>query len=457
MSVGKRQARRKDMRLQGGNPGWFAPVARPQDPEQVDAITLAHPTNLWVEIQKELSGLPERFRSLDRSLFAVGGIVRDGLLGVTQPSHTDIDLTTDAKPKETHVALEGWADDIWDLGEKFGTVAARRNGRDIEITTFRSDAYQSDSRKPVVRFSEHIEEDLKRRDFTINAMAVNLADNSLVDPYGGERDLKNRCLRTPQEPGVTFSEDPLRMLRAARFVAKLGMLPESVMVAAIREQRDRLQIVSGERIHQEVLKLLALPDPRPGLALLHETGLASLVFGRGLDQGAVGISNDLQDEPLGRLALLHIKDDTGRALALLMRRWHSARSDELAVVGARDAAWEAINDPPADTPRLRRWLIRRGPHVDLGLRIAQTQQDVEGLRHRVEELRIAEPDLGEPVMGGQAIMTALGVSPGPLIGEAQRYLMEVRVSDGPMPPRVAQQMLLRWHSAQQKQPSRVLP
>ena len=186
----------------------------------------------------------------------------------------DLDFATSARPHETTRVLQGWADNRYHVGVRFGTVGARKDGRLFEITTFREEVYAEEHRKPAVTFAKDIETDLSRRDFTINAMAVRLPEGEFVDPFGGVKHLATKTLDTPLEPEVAFSDDPLRMLRAARFVSQLGVIPAERVVRAITQMRERLSIVSAERIAQELNKLLLGDGPADGLALIVDTGLA---------------------------------------------------------------------------------------------------------------------------------------------------------------------------------------
>jgi len=239
-------------------------------------------------VLRELSPLAERFHTAGYRLYLVGGTVRD-LLVDSGRTDFDLDLTTDARPPEIKACLEGWADAIWTQGEKFGTIGANKvnpetgETRQYEITTFRAEAYTDDSRKPHVVFADEIEVDLARRDFTVNAMALELtgaasgagaAVPTLVDPFNGAGDLMTKTLRTPLGPEVSFSDDPLRMLRAARFIARYQLQPTDELVAAVKEMSNRLEIVSAERIRDELDKLMVLDHPTAGLWFLIENGLA---------------------------------------------------------------------------------------------------------------------------------------------------------------------------------------
>ena len=220
----------------------------------------------------ELAG---RFVSAGHELSLVGGPVRDAFLGRRV---NDLDFTTDARPEQIDRVLVGWADTTWDMGRDFGTIGARRGGTTVEITTYRTDAYDGETRKPVVVFGDTLLEDLERRDFTVNAMAVRLPDLQFVDPFGGMDDLVARRLRTPGAPDRSFGDDPLRMMRAARFASQLGMLPDEAALAAMRAMAGTIAIVSAERVRDELVKLVLGRDPRAGLTLLVDAGLADHVL-----------------------------------------------------------------------------------------------------------------------------------------------------------------------------------
>jgi poly(A) polymerase len=218
-----------------------------------------------------LKELGEKFSKSGFEISLVGGPVRDAVLGKLVK---DLDLTTNAKPEEIQKCLKGWADSIWNVGIKFGTVGAKVKDYVFEITTYRTEQYEDTSRKPSVEFGKTLEEDLARRDFTINAMALRLPNFELVDIYNGLTDLNNKILRTPLDAQISFSEDPLRMLRAARFMSKLDLKPQADLVEAMKILANRLKIVSMERINDEFNKLLLTDKPRPGIELLVETGVA---------------------------------------------------------------------------------------------------------------------------------------------------------------------------------------
>jgi poly(A) polymerase len=216
-----------------------------------------------------------RFAAAGYELALVGGSVRDALMGRLG---TDLDFATSARPDEIERVLGSWVDARWDVGREFGTIGARVGEWTLEITTYRADSYDADSRKPAVAFGDTLEADLRRRDFAVNAMALALPSQEFVDPFGGLQDLADQLIRTPGSPEESFSDDPLRMMRAARFVAQLGFAVAPDVVRAINEMAGRIEIVSAERVRDELVKLLSAPAPRPGLRLLVDTGLAARVL-----------------------------------------------------------------------------------------------------------------------------------------------------------------------------------
>ncbi|HEU5450153.1 MAG TPA: CCA tRNA nucleotidyltransferase, partial [Acidimicrobiia bacterium] len=220
-----------------------------------------------------LQDLARRFQDGGHLLYLVGGSVRDALIGVESP---DYDLTTDARPDRILELVRPWAEHVWLQGQAFGTIGASQGSMRLEITTFRAEVYRPDSRKPSVTFSDSLETDLSRRDFTVNSMAIALPEPTLVDPYGGVDDLLiHKRLRTPLDPEISFVDDPLRMMRAARFIAGLGLEPDAALVRAANDLAGRLEVVSAERIRDELNKLLVVSDPSAGLWFLVQTGLAS--------------------------------------------------------------------------------------------------------------------------------------------------------------------------------------
>ncbi|QSR28854.1 CCA tRNA nucleotidyltransferase [Nocardioides aromaticivorans] len=215
------------------------------------------------------------FTEAGHELALVGGPVRDAMLGRRS---NDLDFTTSARPEQMDKLLRAWGDAWWDMGRDFGTIGCRKGDWVVEVTTYRSEAYDPDSRKPEVQYGDSLAGDLGRRDFTVNAMAVRLPGRELEDPYGGLIDLAHRVIRTPGTPEQSFSDDPLRMMRAARFAAQLGFSVDPSVVRAMTEMADRIQIISAERVRDELVKLICAPHPRLGLSLLVETGLADRVL-----------------------------------------------------------------------------------------------------------------------------------------------------------------------------------
>jgi len=230
----------------------------------------------FAPVLEELQPLAGRFEAAGHRLYLVGGTVRDLLIDERRDDY-DLDLTTDARPDEIKRCLDGWAHAIWTQGERFGTIGAKFGARVFEITTFRAESYADDSRKPHVTYADDVETDLGRRDFTVNAMALELtggATPTLVDPHGGAVDLMQQVLRTPLGPEISFSDDPLRMLRAARFIARYELEPTEQLVAAVRGMATRLEIVSAERIRDELDKLMTVDHPSKGLWFLYDTGIS---------------------------------------------------------------------------------------------------------------------------------------------------------------------------------------
>jgi poly(A) polymerase len=442
----------------------------------------------------ELRPLAERFTAAGHRLYLVGGSVRDAILG--RPlGEIDLDFTTDARPDETEAVIAGWADAIWTQGKRFGTVGAARQGRQYEITTHRAEAYSPDSRKPEVAFADAVEADLSRRDFTVNAMALALPEPVLVDPFGGVADLAALRLRTPLPPEESFTDDPLRMLRAARFIAGYDLVPEPELVAAVRGLRARLEIVSAERIRDELDKLLVVDRPGKGLWFLVETGLAEEFLPElpalALEQDPVQRHKDVlahtiavvektrPDKVLRLAALLHdIGKPKTRSFGPSGVTFHHHE-----VVGARMAeermrALRYPSDDIADVRRLvelhlrfhgygdeawtdaavRRYARDAGPllgklneltRCDCTTRnkakaamLAKRMDDLEG---RIAELEAAEElDRVRPDLDGNQIMEHLGIAPGRAVGQARDFLLEVRLEEGPLSEEEAYRRLDQW-------------
>jgi poly(A) polymerase len=459
-----------------------------------------------------LTDLGQRFAGAGHQLALVGGPVRDAFLG--RPA-LDLDFATSARPEETERVLAAWGSATWDMGREFGTIGARRGGTVVEVTTYRADAYDGVTRKPVVAFGDSLEEDLVRRDFTVNAMALRLPDLEFVDPHGGLADLDARTLRTPSPPEVSFGDDPLRMMRAARFVAQLGFVPAPDVLQAIREMAPSLGIVSAERVRDELVKLLCAEHPRAGLELLVATGLAAQVLPElpalqlevdehhrhkdvyehsltVLDQaielegppGGPPESVPGPDLVLRLAALLH---DIGKPATrrfepgggvsfhhhevvgakLVGKRLRALRFDKESVRsvsrlvelhlrfhGYGDGQWtdsavrRYVTDAGDLLPRLHR-LTRADcttRNVRKARRLSAAYDDLEERIERLtaeEELKAVRPELD-----GNEIGAALGIPPGPVLGRAYKYLLTVRLDEGPIGKDAARERLLAWWAEQ---------
>lgn len=397
----------------------------------------------------------EVFSAAGYSLYLVGGIVRDELAGRERAS-SDYDLTTDARPDTIKELLGPTTDALWSQGEKFGTIGVKLGGDDFEITTHRADEYDGSSRKPVVAFGDNVHDDLARRDFTVNAMAVDCADGVLVDPFGGAADLAAGVLRTPLAPDVSFSDDPLRMLRAARFVAAFGLEPVAPLAAAVTAMGSRMEIVSVERVRDELTKLLLLPDPSAGFEFLTRTGLLEYVLpgvvGADVDVGAAASrAARVATDRAPRWAALLLDLTPADRLAELARLKPSGELSAAVAWLGTAAGWLAA-DVPSDRPSLRRAAAAApadAPLDDLLDFLAVVRDpdhgnaDLAAVRAVLAELRAAEPDLDSPELpiDGVAVAAVLGIEPGPPVGEAVAYLREQRFDQGPFDAATAERLL----------------
>ena len=422
---------------------------------------------------------------------------------------TEVDMTTDARPDVTEEVLRGWADSVWTQGKRFGTVGCRKDGRVVEITTHRADAYKETSRKPAVAFGTDVRTDLSRRDFTINAMAVQLPARSgapseaqtgrtepeIIDPCGGRADLERRVLETPLEPEVSFADDPLRMMRAARFVAALNVEPTRSVTTAMTNLAARLQIVSFERISAELRLLLLLEDPAPGVRLLSETGLLRQIFGGASEpacrRAPLPLASLTPSLPLRLAALLWGVEDMGETLQRLSFSLSDVRESE-ASARAAAALLELANSAPASqastsvghslpksVPRsadeesegfahapipdsiVRRWAAEAAPVASQSLELAAAAASVavpageakrcrawlDSFAERFRRLDFEE-NLKDPSapLTGEEVMAELGIPPGPPVGEALRYLESLRINEGPQSPTKAKARLREWHA-----------
>src|SRR5262245_61846788 len=435
--------------------------------------------------------LGARFADAGHELYLVGGSVRDLLLG---RASEDLDFATSAHPRETTRALQGWADRRYFVGVKFGTVGALKGGTRVEITTFREEIYAQEHRKPAVTFGKDVRTDLSRRDFTINAMAVGVPEGTLLDPFGGVQALGARVLDTPLEPAVAFSDDPLRMVRAARFVAQLDVAPADRVLEAIRAMRDRLEIVSAERIRAELDKLLVAARPAKGLEVLVETGLADVFLPElpalRLEQDPVHQHKDVlrhtyavvercEPDLVLRLAGLlhdigkpktrqigpdgvsfHHHEVVGARMArdrLVALRYPNAVSDDVSTLIELHLRFHGYGEGWTDAA-VRRYVRDAGPlldrlnqltRADVTTRNPERAQRFAALQDELEEriAALAEQENLEamrPPLDGHQVMERLGVQGGPLVGEALAYLMEVRLERGPVPREEAYGLLDAW-------------
>jgi poly(A) polymerase len=463
----------------------------------------------FAPVLDELRPLAERFAAADRRLYLVGGIVRDLLLGRAIGDSYDIDGTTDALPLETKAILSGWADAVWTQGERFGTIGARKDGRTYEITTHRAEAYVTDSRKPEVVYADDIETDLSRRDFTVNAMALRVGVEApeLVDPFGGVSDLAAHRLRTPLAPEISFSDDPLRMLRAARFIAGYDLEPEPELVAAVVAMRHRLEIVSSERIRDEFDKFITLPRPGRGLWFVVETGLAEEFLPElpalRLEQDPIHRHKDVLahtiavvenvqrgarpdfDFRITRLAALF--HDVGKPKTRSYRDGKGVAFHHHDVVGARMTrermhALRYSNDDVDAVTRLvelhlrfhtyrmgwtdsavRRFARDAGDLLDELVVLTRcdcttrNERKAVALARRMDELEARIEELAEeeelaairPDLDGHAVMAHLGVAPGPVVGQALDFLLELRLDEGPLGDEEAYRRLDAWWAGRQ--------
>jgi poly(A) polymerase len=435
--------------------------------------------------------LHEIFENAGEDLYLVGGSVRDVFLD--RPVD-DFDFATSARPDRIAQLIEGWADSIYKVGEAFGTVAAMKDGHTVEITTFRSEVYRDDSRKPVVTYSDNIETDLSRRDFTVNAIALSMGDLEMIDPHGGLVDLAEMKLRTPLDPEISFGDDPLRMLRLFRFQATLGFTPDDPAVVAVRRMAGRLEIISAERIRDETSRLLTAPNPGTALNMVVTTGLAEQFLPElpllAMEQDPMQKHKDVlahtfavvdkasPDLVLRLAALLHDvgKPDT-REFGPRGVTFHHHE-----VVGARLARrrLKALRYPKEivdDVSRLvflhlrphtlklgwtdsavRRYVRDAGPLLDKLNELVRCdittanrrrekaiQAGIDELEERIIDLSAREElaKLRAPIDGHQ-VMEYLNIDPGPQIGVIMDILLEKRIDDGPYTPVEAYQVVRDW-------------
>ncbi|KQZ68931.1 CCA tRNA nucleotidyltransferase [Nocardioides sp. Root151] len=452
-----------------------------------------------------IDDLGARFRDAGHELALVGGPVRDAMLGRLQ---NDLDFTTSAHPDVTEKLVKGWADALWDMGRDFGTIGCRKGEWQVEITTYRSEKYDATSRKPDVAYGDSLVGDLGRRDFTVNSMALTVPDRGFEDPFGGIVDLAARTLRTPGRPEDSFSDDPLRMMRAARFAAQLGFDVAPEVVAAMTAMAGRIEIISAERVRDELVKLICAPYPRRGLLLLVETGLASYVLPElpalALERDEHHRHKDVyehtlivleqsidQEERLGhgpdfvsRFAALmhdvgkprtrrfedggvvtfHHHDVVGAKITrkrMKALRFSNDEIDAVAKLVELHLRFHGYGDGEWTDSAVRRYVRDAGDQLER-LHILTRADCTTRNQRKAARLRKAYDDLEEriarlseeeelasirPDLDGTQIMEILGIPPGREVGEAYSFLLELRMDEGPQSEEDAKAALLAWWAA----------
>ncbi len=451
----------------------------------------------FTPVLDELRPLADRFEAAGHRLYLVGGTVRDLLVDARRDDY-DLDLTTDARPDEIKRCLDGWATAIWTQGERFGTIGAKYDDRIYEITTFRAESYADDSRKPHVTYADDVETDLGRRDFTVNAMALELtggATPTLVDPHGGAVDLMQHVLRTPLGPEISFNDDPLRMMRAARFIARYELEPTEQLVAAVKQMASRLDIVSAERIRDELDKLMTVDHPSKGLWFLYDTGLSDQFLPElslmRLEHDPIHRHKDVlshtiavvenvrppreqpEDRPpfdfrIVRLAALfhdigkprtrgyqegkgttfHHHDAVGARMTKTRMTALRYSNDDVAAVtalvalhlrfhtyrlGWSDSAVRRYVRDAGDLLHELNVLTRCDCTTRNERKAAQLSKRMDDLEARIDALAEAEEIAKiRPELDGKAVMDHLGLTPGREVGEALAFLLEIRLEEGPI-------------------------
>ena len=455
----------------------------------------------------EATNLAIAFKAAGFKLALVGGPVRDAILGRLG---NDLDFTTDAHPKDCEKILNKWADSVWDIGAAFGTVAGKKGDITVEITTYRSESYELDSRKPNVEFGKTIEADLSRRDFTINAMALELTTDepTFIDLYNGVDDLQSKLIKTPGKPEDSFSDDPLRMMRAARFMSQLNFTIDPAVIAAIKSMTARLEIISAERIRDEFIKIIMSDNPRLGITLLVETGLADIflpeitklkleidehhhhkdVYEHTLTvlEQAIALEERLggPNLTLRLAALLHDigKPKTKELIAgggvsfhhhevvgsrLCKERMKKLRFDnhiikDVAQLVFLHLRFHGYGNGEWTDSAVRRY-VRDAEELLIHLHLltradctTRNQKKAEGLAKTYDQLeeRIAllmeQEELNKirPDLSGEQIMEILSIKPSPAVGKAYDFLLELRLEHGPLGEEKAKAELLNWWKLQ---------
>ena len=400
-------------------------------------------------------------------LYVVGGAVRALLRGESLRPADDLDMTTDAPPAAVREILTGWADTVWTQGERFGTVGCRRAGRTVEITTHRAEVYAEGSRRPAVSYGDDILADLARRDFTIGAMAFELpatpagvATVELIDPFRGREDLDGGRLRTPRSPELSFSEDPLRMLRAGRFTATLGLVADPELEASMAALRGRLGIVSAERCARELSLLLAAEAPSAGADLLARTGILAEIVpefaAAGADAAAgVGLLDAVPPDVALRLAALlwPVPDVAGVVRRL---RFPAAVARRAGGIATGALSLLAAAGPVADDAAVRRWARATGAEAPMAALLAAAaaphRAGVAAFAARWRRLAVEEDLAAPPPLSGGEVMAHLGIDEGPAVGAALRHLEELRIAGGPLGAAEARRRLDSWWEAIREHP-----
>lgn len=426
-------------------------------------------SDLFEALVAETTTLADEFKQAGKTLYLVGGIVRDTLLGRLH-ADLDIDLTTDAEPDEIEaIVRKSRPLAVWTQGKRFGTVGAMIPGsngpRAFEITTHRAEQYQNDSRKPDVRFSTDVTLDLSRRDFTANAMAYDLHRLALLDPFGGQHDLFLRVLRTPLSPEISFSDDPLRMLRAARFLASLHLHPDPAVAEAVHIHRHRMAIVSGERIRGELEKLLTLVDPADGVRFLAATALLETflpeIVPSHIERILLRMANVENEWPIRFAAFVFDAFPSDVTVRQRMRQLKCSGDEESFVMKLLQLRTVDLLEAGSTDRHARRFVRRVGDQrpafmalmsADARARNAlgdptaeATLTDLAALEDWLRSLAGSEPlDDLQPELSGVDVMALLGLPPGRHVGEALRMLLELRLDEGLVGRAEAERRLLAW-------------